>query len=78
MIILENPGITDILCVLSIVFGLMIRLCVQSRRFNRRSAGGFRLFRSYFHALLTCFLEGFLLVVSAVLITVGLLVFVFS
>lgn len=78
MIILENPGTTGIMCVLSIIFGLMIRLWVQSRRFNRRSASGSQLFNSYFHALLIRFIEGLLLVISVVLTAVGLLVLVFS
>ena len=78
MILLENPQAAELLCVLAILLGFMIRYSVETWRFKRRSQAGQQLFKSYFHALVIRLAESFLMLVSVLLIAGGLFLFLLS
>ena len=53
--------------------GLLIRLIIGKRRFDRRGTGGLQHFRSYWAALILTFIEWLVSLVSMLMILSGLL-----
>ncbi len=58
-----------------IILGMVIRYAIGKRRFNRRNHVGMELFPSYGQAVLTRIAEAFGRIIGALLILVGIVLF---
>ncbi len=56
--------------------GIGLRLFVGQRRFSRRGIGGTQQYNSYWSAILTSTGEGLLMIISALTIVSGILLFI--
>ena len=62
--------------VILLALGLILRVFVGKRRFNRRGYGGAQHYNSYFSAILTSTGEGLLMIISALAIVSGIILMV--
>ena len=75
MILLGNPSYSDLLCELLFFLGFGLRFWVAQRRFDRKNDFGSQQFKSYFHAVLTLFIERVLMLIGLAMILGSMLWF---